>query len=87
MDKKVVLSSSLEAREEEIFHYQIDIDNFQRAIKKIDSEYTDDQSLNDFKEHLSNLLEANKREQRKAIIIRDVIAEQLEELNVSKVSY
>lgn len=87
MDKKTTLLSALEAREEEIFHYQIDIDNFERAINKINSEFPDDKSLVDFKDHLLNLLQTNKREQRKAIIIRDVITEQLDELNKEKISY
>ena len=82
MDKKSTLLSALESREQEIFHYQIDIDNFKRAIDKIDTIYAENESLSDFREHLCNLLQANKREQLKGIIIRDVIADQLNELEV-----
>jgi hypothetical protein len=79
--KKVsILKQALEAREEEIFSYQIDIDNFERAIKKIEIEYKEDVNMQDFKANLCNLLKENKAQQAKSIIIHAVIKEQLFEL-------
>jgi len=79
--KKVsILKQALAAREEEIFSYQIDIDNFERAIKKIEIEYEEDVNMQDFKGNLRNLLKENKAQQAKAIIIHAVIKEQLFEL-------
>lgn len=80
-EKKIdILKHALKGREEEIFSYQIDIDNFERAIKKIEIEYEEDTNMQSFKEHLHKLLKENKEQQTKAIIIHDVIKEQLFEL-------
>lgn len=79
--KKIdILKNALEVREEEIFSYQIDIDNFERAIKKIEIEYERDSNMQEFKENLRNLLRDNQAQQAKAIIIHAVIKEQLFEL-------
>lgn len=79
--KKIdILKNALKTREEEIFSYQIDIDNFERAIKKIEIECKTDATMQDFKDHLCNLLRDNRTQQAKAIIIHDVIKEQLFEL-------
>jgi hypothetical protein len=83
INKLQTLRAALEDRTKEVMDYQINIDNFTRAIAKIDSEYADDPSLVPFKENLINLLASNKAEQLKAIIIRDVIAEQVAELEAS----
>jgi len=64
-------------------HYQINIDNYQRAIAKIDAEYANNSALVEFRDQLTSLLESSKTEQLKAIIIRDVIADQLTELEAS----
>jgi len=80
-EKKInILKHALEVREEEIFSYQIDIDNFERAIKKIEIEYKEDTNMQSFKENLYKLLKENKEQQAKSIIIYDVIKEQLFEL-------
>lgn len=68
-----VLRLALNARVQEVMHYQIDIDNYRRAVEKIG----DDEQLQDFKSHLLSLLESSILEQRKAKIILEVIAEQL----------
>lgn len=86
MKKLEALRTALESRIQEVMEYQINIDNFARAIAKIDSEYADEPNLVPFRENLTNLLESNKAEQLKAIIIRDVIAEQVAELENSRFS-
>jgi len=84
MKKLEALHAALESRIQEVMEYQINIDNFARAIAKIDSEYANEPNLVPFRENLTNLLESNKAEQLKAIIIRDVIAEQVAELENSR---
>lgn len=80
MNKKEILQSALSQRNDEIFNYQINIDNYQRAIEKIQTEYKDNQKLDSFLNNLNDLLESSKLEQLKSIIIRDVIQDQLNEL-------
>lgn len=75
-----VLKTCLEARNNEVAEYQLNIDNFKRAIEKIDTQYADNKDMLAFKEQLINLLADNQREQLKSIIMRDVIADQLAEL-------
>ena len=77
------LKTCLEARNNEVAEYQLNIDNFKRAIEKINTQYADNQDMLDFKEQLIKLLADNQREQLKSIIMRDVIADQLAELEES----
>lgn len=80
MNKLEILKQNLKARVEEIQNYQINIDNFERGIKKIDEKYLDNQKMIDFKNRLIELLEDNRTEQLKAIIIHDVIQDQIQEM-------
>jgi hypothetical protein len=73
MTKEEMLKSALVGREDEILHYQINIDNYQRAIVKAQQ----DPELADFVIKLEELLSSSRLEQKKAIIIRDVICELL----------
>lgn len=83
MTKLETLQSALCTREDEILEYQINIDNYTRAIAKINSEHADNPAMIEFRDRLSDLLSSSKTEQLKAIIIRDVIAEQVTELEAS----
>jgi hypothetical protein len=83
MNKLQILQENLAGRHDEIMNYQINIDNFSRAIAKIDADYAGEPNLVEFRENLVNLHDSNKIEQLKAIIIRDVIAEQVDELERS----
>jgi hypothetical protein len=83
MDKLQILTDALKAREKEVMHYQIDIDNYERAILSIDSKYQNEPSLAAFRAQLADLLASSRLEQLKAIIIRDVIADQIAELEAS----
>jgi hypothetical protein len=80
MNKLEMLQSALEARNDEIMGYQINIDNYARAIDKINVEHTDKPAMIEFRDRLADMLESHKTEQLKAIIIRDVIADQLTEM-------
>tara|TARA_B100002019_G_scaffold247513_1_gene225945 strand:+ start:2537 stop:2788 length:252 start_codon:yes stop_codon:yes gene_type:complete len=81
MTKLETLKQALDGRNEEILNYQINIDNFDLAIKKIEVEYPDNEDLKDFKRSLIELLDGNKKQQLRSIIIRDVIEEQVKELS------
>lgn len=72
-----ILTEALAMRDAEVLGYQINIDNYTRAIAKIDEfpEITDD--LKAFREQLVGLLSSEQREQTKAQIMRDVIADQI----------
>lgn len=74
MKREDILRQALEAREDEVLHYQINIDNYERAIVKSES----DPDLIDFTQKLQELLSSSKLEQKKAMIMRDVVREQLE---------
>jgi hypothetical protein len=78
-----ILTANLAAREDEIVGYQINIDNYRLAVAKIALEHTSDSILDvamqEFATQLEDNLQQNMIEQRKAIIIRDVIADQLAE--------
>lgn len=80
MNKTEILKTALEARIKEVQEYQINIDNYERAIAKIDAEYSDNTDMLEFRGLLVELLNQSKIEQLKAAIMRDVIAEQVNEL-------
>ena len=77
------LNQFKQIRDQEIAEYQLNIDNFTRAVSKIDLEYSNNQDMLDFKNHLLQLLADNKREQLKSIIMRDVLVDQISELEES----
>lgn len=83
MNKLETLQAALVARDEEIIGYQINIDNYTRAIEKINTEHSDKPAIVEFRDRLVELLEQHYTEQLKAQIIRDVIADQLTELEAS----
>jgi len=75
MDKKEILAQALAARQQEIMHYQINIDNYTMAIDHITA--SGDSDLDEFKQTLMSLLVTEKLEQKKAQVIHDVIKQQL----------
>lgn len=83
MNTAEILTANLDARNDEILGYQINIDNYRLAVAKIALEHTGDTVLDlamqEFAQQLEESMQQNIIEQRKAIIIRDVIADQLAE--------
>jgi hypothetical protein len=76
--REEVLASSLEAREQEIMYYQINIDNYAIALKKIAELPPSEQfELSSFSEQLNTLLTSEKLEQKKAKIMLSAIQEQV----------
>ena len=77
MTKTEILQSALAAREADVLGYQINIDNYNLAIAKINAEHQGNEDLAAFREELQQRLAEEKRQQLRTIIIRDVIADQL----------
>jgi hypothetical protein len=77
-DKKEILRAAAQGRRAEVMHYQINIDNFTLAIKKIEVEHSDKPAMLEFADHLRGLLASSLTEQLKEIIMLEVIEQQLE---------
>ena len=73
--KQEILADALKAREEEVLSYQINIDNYRRAIEKSQG----DADLVEFIARLQELLASSLIEQKKARIMLEVIRDQIEE--------
>lgn len=65
------LQQALEARIDEVAHYQLNIDNYETALKLLDER--NDPDLADFKVQLSELLRTSIIEQKKAQVMLDAI--------------
>ncbi len=78
MNKIEILTEALKHRESEVFHHQINIDNYRLALVEIADKHADCPHMAEFAERLRHLLESSIIEQSKEIIMRDVIAKQLE---------
>lgn len=76
MTKQETLKVNHQARVEEVLNYQINIDNFRLALEEV--ERRNDPDLAGFKTQLQELLASSILEQKKAQIMLDVIASQLE---------
>lgn len=84
MNKLSILSPALEGRDQELLTYQINIDNYRLAIAKITSDHADNDDLLAFRDELQARLDEELRQQDRARIIRDVIAEQVAELQATE---
>ena len=78
MNKNEILTTALAHREAEVFQHQINIDNYKLAIAEINVNYADDAAMQEFRIRLADLLASSIIEQRKEIIMRDVMTKQLE---------
>jgi hypothetical protein len=79
MTRQDILVKSLDGREQEVMHYQINIDNYTLALAEIESMSPDDRAeLSAFSDQLRNLLTSEKLEQKKAKIMLAVIKKQME---------
>ena len=76
--REEMLKASLQGREQEIMHYQINIDNYTIALDEIGKLPDDERTeLSGFAEQLTGLLASEKLEQKKAKIMLAVIKRQL----------
>lgn len=77
--REEILQMSLEARVQEVMHYQINIDNYTIALNEIAKLPPQDQAeLSEFTGQLRSLLASEKLEQKKANIMLAVIRQQVE---------
>lgn len=73
-----ILAAALEAREQEVMHYQINIDNYTLALQQIAAMPANERAeLASFEDQLQTLLASEKLEQKKAKIMLDVIKSQV----------
>ena len=76
--REEILAMSLEAREQEVMHYQINIDNYTLALEEIGKLQPDERAeLASFANQLHDLLVSEKLEQKKAKIMLSVIKQQI----------
>lgn len=74
-----ILTSALNAREQEVMHYQINIDNYTIALEKICALGPNERTeLSGFAIQLGELLSSETIEQKKAKIMLSVLKQQLE---------
>ena len=71
-----ILTQAAEGREREVMHYQINIDNYERAIAEIEANHPD---MGEFADRLRELLASSRVEQAKERVMLKVIRDQLEE--------
>lgn len=81
MTKKEILLEALGIRDKEILGYQINIDNFERAISKISELFPGDERMASFAAELESRLDSEKFEQQKSLILHSVIKDQLNEMD------
>jgi hypothetical protein len=71
--RQELLETTLQGRIREITEYQVNIDNYRLAIERIGN----DETMQEFKAVLENLLQSSIVECRKAQLMMDVVAEQV----------
>jgi len=78
MDRREILQTALETRNNSILMYQINIDNYTLALEHMaNMSQADREELAEYAQRIQNLLVTERLEQKKEKVIRDVIAQQL----------
>jgi hypothetical protein len=76
--REEILASALEARKQEVMHYQINIDNYTLALDEMSKLSVEERAeLSAFADQLRTLLTSEKLEQKKAKVMLSVIQKQL----------
>ncbi len=76
--REEILQTNLDARKQEVMHYQINIDNYTLALANIAAMAADERSeLLVFADQLTGLLASERMEQRKARVMLEVLRQQL----------
>lgn len=76
--REEILHTNLDARKQEVMHYQINIDNYTLALANIAAMAADERSeLLGFADQLTGLLASERMEQRKARVMLEVLRQQL----------
>lgn len=81
MKRLDILRDALAARNDAVLMYQINIDNYCLAIEHMATmSAQDQQDLAEFRQRLINLLATERLEQKKEMVMRDVISKQVDAL-------
>ena len=76
--REEILQTNLDARKQEVMHYQINIDNYTLALANIAAMAADERSeLLVFADQLTGLLASERMEQKKAKVMLEVLHQQL----------
>jgi hypothetical protein len=76
--REEILTAALEGREQEVMHYQINIDNYSLALQQISLLPPDEQvEMTEFSRQLKELLASEKLEQKKSKIMLAVMKAQV----------
>jgi hypothetical protein len=76
--REQIITAALEGREQEVMHYQINIDNYSLALQQIDLLPPDEQvEMREFSKQLRELLTSEKLEQKKSKIMLAVMKAQV----------
>ena len=76
--REEILTLSLEARVQEVMHYQINIDNYSIALQKIsEMEPSEQVEMTEFAKQLRDLLASERLEQKKAKLMLAVLEQQV----------
>ena len=76
--REEILQTNLDARKQEVMHYQINIDNYTLALANIAAMAADERSaLLVFADQLTGLLASERMEQKKAKVMLEVLRQQL----------
>ena len=79
LTRKEILFATLKGREQEIMHYQLNIDNYTLALEEIGAmSAAEAAELAGFADQIANLLASEILEQKKSKIMLRVIQRQLE---------
>ena len=72
-----ILTQAAEGREREVMHYQINIDNFERAIAEIEENHIDEPHMVEYADQMRELRRTSLIEQAKESVMLKVIRDQL----------
>ena len=76
--REEILQTNLDARKQEVMHYQINIDNYTLALAHIAAMAADERSeLLVFADQLTGLLASERMEQKKARVMLEVLRQQV----------
>ena len=77
---KKYLEDSFIARENELFTYDVEIQNFKHSIEQIETNHSDNEEMMNYKKELENILKMSEVNRLKCLLNRDSLKIQLENL-------
>lgn len=80
-DRKPILCANMDAREQEIGMYEINIDAYERSLAIIDGEYSDNDAMRlEHRARIEGLLKSERAECEKSKLSLRVLSDQLQAL-------